>query len=257
MKRIVCLAIIICAVFTLGFSAQAVYDENELISYKSTGETVVRIQLRLRELGYFNFKATGNFQNLTVEATKAFQQSQLTKDGKPIMSDGTVGPETMGILFSTAAIRAAIPQSVHIPIGSSFQNAHTLKGELVNWETVKTRLTAGQSYEFMDYNTGRTFNMIYVKGGNHAEFEAASPNDTSIFKDVFGGEFNYFKRPMLLKIGSDYIASAMQGYPHGEDDVRSNDMAGHVCVFFEGSKSHVGALPDAEYIQHIFKAAGR
>lgn len=43
-----------------------------LISYGSTGEMVVRIQLRLRELGYFDYKPTGNFQSMTVEATKKF-----------------------------------------------------------------------------------------------------------------------------------------------------------------------------------------
>ena len=36
---------------------------DSLISYGSTGEIVVRIQLRLRELGYFNYKPTGNFQH--------------------------------------------------------------------------------------------------------------------------------------------------------------------------------------------------
>lgn len=64
---------------------------NALISYGSTGEMVVRIQLRLRELGYFNYKPTGNFQSMTVEATKKFQQNQTDAAGFPIIADGTVG----------------------------------------------------------------------------------------------------------------------------------------------------------------------
>ena len=61
-----------------------------LISYGSTGEMVVRIQLRLRELGYFDYKPTGNFQSMTVEATKKFQQNQTDANGLPIIADGTV-----------------------------------------------------------------------------------------------------------------------------------------------------------------------
>lgn len=51
-------------------SASPQASASTLISYGSTGEMVVRIQLRLRELGYFDYKPTGNFQSMTVEATK-------------------------------------------------------------------------------------------------------------------------------------------------------------------------------------------
>ena len=66
MKKLICTILILSMAF---ISAVAYADptpspspeqtgtySGELISYGITGETVVRIQLRLRELGYFNYK---------------------------------------------------------------------------------------------------------------------------------------------------------------------------------------------------------
>ena len=107
MKKLICTILILSMAFirTVAYvdptpspsPEQTDAYSGELISYGITGETVVRIQLRLRELGYFNYKPTGSFQNMTVEATKRFQQKQVDSQGQPIMSDGTVGAQSMEI----------------------------------------------------------------------------------------------------------------------------------------------------------------
>ncbi len=226
-----------------------------LIKYKDTGEPVVRIQMRLRELGYFAFKPTGNFQTMSMEAVIAFQQRQLDANGKPIISDGTVGAQSMEILFSPSAARAEIVSG--IPVGPSLQGTPSVVGELVDWSEVKTLLSVGNTYVVTDYNTGRQFNLTFAGGENHAEMEASAATDVTAIKEVFGGDFSFFKRPAVIKIGDKNIAASLQGYPHGSDSVSVNDMDGHLCMYFNGSTSHVSNLPDAEHAAQIYKAAGR
>ena len=228
---------------------------SSLISYGVTGETVVRIQLRLRELGYFNYKPTGNFQNMTVEATKRFQQRQTDAAGLPIMADGTVGEQSMGILFSHGAQRADITAS--IPIGPQLSGAASVTGELVPWGEISTLLTPGTAYQITDYNTGSSFSVKYTGGSGHAEVECASPSDTALLLEAFGGTFNYSKRPVVIQLSGRMIAASLQGYPHGDDQVSANEMAGHVCLFFDGSLSHVANLQDVEHQAQVYAAAGR
>ncbi len=226
-----------------------------LIDFEDTGDYIVMIQIRLRELGYFHFKATGRFQGMTRSSVIAFQQNQMDADGKAIISDGTIGQQSIDILFSSTAARSPIAQS--IPYGPPASGSQKAVGELVEWNEVKSLLTEGNSYEIMDFNTGQVFEMVFVGGEQHAEMECKGANDTIIYKQVFGEEFNYSKRPMLLIMGEKKIACSLQGAPHGTDTVSSNDMSGHACLYFSGSKSHVGMLADIEHNNYILTAAGR
>ena len=228
----------------------------QLIVYEDTGEIVAMIQTRLRELGYFHFKATGSFLSMTRSAVIEFQKNQVSQDGAAIIADGTVGEQSMGLLFSPNAARAAIPKEVHIPIGNQSNGAQTKTGALLKWEDVKAQLVAGQTYALTDFNTGATFNMVYIEGEQHAEMECATANDATVYKDTFGGEYNYSKRPMLITINGTLVASSLQGQPHGTDTVERNDMVGHACLYFNESKSHVGKLPDVEHINNVFVASG-
>jgi len=87
--------------------------------------------------------------------------------------------------------------------------------------------------------------------------EAATAEDTAKLKSVFGGDFSFFKRAVVIDIDGRKIAASLQGQPHGKDMVPGNDMPGHLCLFFDGSLSHVGMLPDVEHVNHVYRAAGR
>ncbi len=215
----------------------------------------MRIQLRLRELGYFNYKPTGSFQNMSVKAAIAFQQMQVDANGQSIMADGTIGAQSMDILFSHTAKRVDITAS--IPFGPQLTGTPSLVGAAVSWNEVKELLSEGSAYTFTDFNTGSTFSMSLVSINAHAEMECVTPADTQVFLSSFGGAFNYSKRPVVMHVGERLIAASMQGQPHGQDTVSGNDMDGHVCVYFSESLSHVGALPDVEHMNQVRKAAGQ
>lgn len=226
-------------------------------SVVSTGDMVVRVQTRLRELDYFYFKPTGRFQSMTRSAVIEFQKYQEDEEKKPFIADGTVGEQSKARLFSPGAVRAPIAAQIHIPIGAGADGSQTKTGVQLVWPQVKALLQAGEAYTLTDFNTGVTFSMVYTGGEHHAEVECASANDTQLYKDNFGGAFNYSKRPMLIQIEGQTIACSLQGQPHGEDTLARNDMDGHACLFFSESVSHVGKVSDVEHINNIYVAAGR
>lgn len=238
-----------------GTASPAAGTAFELISYDSKGETVVRVQLRLRELGYFHYKPTGNFQSMSVEATKKFQQKQTGSDGSPIIADGTVGAQTLSIIFGRGVTRADI--DVSIPFGPALSGPASRTGELADWGEVKELLSPNASFTVYDFNTGASWKMVFTGGENHAEVECASAEDTYAYREAFGAAFNFSKRPVVAEIGGRLIAASLQGAPHGEDKISGNEMPGHACLFFNGSLSHVGSLPDVEHQALVYKASGR
>jgi len=221
----------------------------------ATNEDVVRVQIRLRDLCYFPFKQTGNYQRMTADAAKAFQLKHTMDDGTPMIADGTIGSQTMDILFRHNVSRSDI--TANITVGTSQVSGKVSPGELINWSEVKGMLALGSSYLVTDYNSGTSFYLVYTGGENHAEMECKDAFDASVLRDVFGGEYSFFKRAVVVSINGKQIAASLQGYPHGTDEYAQNDMSGHVCLFFGGSLSHVGSLPDAEHQELVYKAAGR
>ena len=220
-----------------------------------TGDTVVRIQIRLRELGYLCYRPTGVYRTMTVRAVEAFQtRSGIV--GHLLAVDGKIGPETMERLFAMNAPRVRIPDSVHMPRGPIAEKL-AVTGFIVSWQTVKQMLVPGKAYTVTDCNTGETFSLVYAGGENHAEMELLSESHKEVFDRICGDEYNYLKRPVIVSVEGQNIAASMQCWPHGSDTRADNGMEGHVCVFFEGSLSHVGMLPDVEHNANVYSAAGR
>lgn len=250
-------ALVIAGTCTNLVLAQTEQDDIINIGNGDTGDLVVLIQTRLRDLGYFLFQPTGRFQSMTANAAIAFQKNQMSTDGTQFITDGRIGEQSMEVLFSSKAVRAPIAPAVHIPIGPNADGTQTRVGTLMPWSEVSQKLNQGRSYTLIDFNTGTSFSMTFTGGENHAEVECTSALDTQTYKTLYGDTFSYFKRPMLLELDGQVIACSLQGQPHGTDSVSGNDMSGHACLFFEGSVSHVGRVVDVEHINHIYKAAGR
>lgn len=247
-------AMLILAVsVTASGSSQPV--SNKIYGEGDTGDAVVCIQLRLRELGYLCYRPTGAYRAMTADAVKAFQ-SRCGAYGKSLAVDGRAGPETLKYLFEIGAPRVRIPDSVHIPKGPD-SGRITVIGSADQWSSVKTLMTVGSGYTFTDCYTGETFTLIFTGGENHAEMELADESQLAAFMHICGGEYNYLKRPVVIEIDGRKIAASIQCWPHGEDTTPENGMDGHLCVYFEGSVSNVGRLADVEHNSNIKKASGR
>lgn len=95
----------------------------QTLQYGDTGESVKRLQTRLRALGYFGGSIGGNYLAQTQSAVRAFQSDK----GLPV--DGIASPKMQELLFtedSATATPAPTPTSapkkdevrVHVPAGS-------------------------------------------------------------------------------------------------------------------------------------------
>lgn len=222
----------------------------------SVGSAVVRIQMRLRELGYLNFKPTGSYKSMTVDAVKAFQ-TNCRDSGYEMQVDGRMGDQSIELLFKYEALRSSL-SGITIPAGPK-HGAMTLQktGGIMAWSAVKNLLKLNTEYRIIDCYTGFELRLVFTGGENHAEMEPVSQEAMNLFMNICGKEYNYLKRPVVIVIDGQEIAASIQCWPHGSDSIGENGMRGHVCVFFEGSFSHVGNLPDVEHNENIRKAMGQ
>ena len=76
-----------------------------------SGVKVRNLQYVLYELGYYDDPIDGDYNDVTVQAVKAFQQ----RNGLSAV-DGIAGTETLRVLYSDAALRAAVSAGTFTPL---------------------------------------------------------------------------------------------------------------------------------------------
>ncbi len=242
------LAIVLLAIILLSTLAAPAFGA-ELLKSGSQGEDVLRVQARLAELGYFNIRPTGVFGGKTRSCVVAFQEFN------EIMADGTIGQETMDRLFAVSAVRHPIGASVEIPIGPSVNAEIKIFGVAMPWEEVNALFEQGVPTTITDSWTERTFNVTRLGGENHAEVACSTANDVGIFLEVFGGEPNWSKRPVVVHLQDQDVAASLQGMNHGEDSVEGSGLQGYCCLYFTSSTAHFHSLIDVEHRSNIQDAS--
>ena len=216
-------------------------DEGELILQGSTGEDVVRIQMRLFDLGFYTYKPTGSYQTVTKSAVVAYQVAS------GIMSDGSIGSESMHALFSRGAKR--IDYHAEIPLTYTAQGAITQKGNATPWTTLKDKLTPDVPCRFRNAASGEEAILVFSSGEGHAEMTLPSTfaerkQTVAALEKWLGSTNSFYKCAVLMELDGQWIAASMQW-----------DGAEHVCVYFTGSTSHVLNFPDVEHDANIRKVS--
>ena len=244
MKRI---AVLLLAVWASVFFMTAAADdttESEIIRQGAKGEAVVRIQMRLFDLGYYTYKPTGSYQTVTKSAVSAYQ----IESG--LMSDGSIGPESLRALFSRGAVRA--PFHAAVPLTYTAQSGTFAYGVAAEWDEIKPLLVPEQEYTITNATTGETCALIFQGGENHADFSIPirwNTPDPTLVKTLSGwlGDANsFYKCAVLLTVNNRPIAASIQW--NGIDAV---------CLYVTGSTSHVFGLPDADHDAMIAKITNR
>lgn len=239
MKRIIPLLLVLLLLPLFGTAAD---DGDQLMQQGDKGEEVVRIQTRLFDLGYYTYKPTGSFQTVTKNAVISYQVSC------GLMSDGSIGPETMLSLFVRGAKR--IDFHAEIPLSFTAQGEITQKGDPVPWNTVREKLTENVLYRVRNAATGEEAMLQFVSGENHAEMKPSSrtvPENraaVAMLTSWLGSSNSFYKCAVLLEVDEQWIAASMQW--DGEQ---------RVCVYFKDSLSHVLGFPDAEHEANVKKAS--
>lgn len=222
-----------------------------LLQQNDTGSEVVRIQMRLRDLGYFNYRPTGKYFDKTISAVKDFQKNN------GLSNDGDVGEMTYQKLFSiTGLTRKPISQSAIPDSGPALNGNPQGYGELGDWAAIDTEFTVGTTVKITDFNKPDiTFNVTRTGGTNLATVKAATSEDFSKFLSSFGGDTSWEKRSVLVTIGSTTYAASLFGNMTG--GTSSNGSDGQTTLYFFGSTTDVSGFIDKEDLRMVMRAAGK
>lgn len=250
------LVLLVLSVFILSPTTALAEQDGEsndgfiLLKDGDTGDYVLQVQQRLKDLGYFNYKITNYYGPYTTEVVREFQAVNN------LPADGVLGPETAKILFAATAIRRPVKE---ITKPEPIAAARTVRnGELKDWFSyVYPRFSRGEKIKVYDVETGITYYMVRVGGSNHADVEPATASDCAKFKETYDGEWSWERRAVVVKLDGEYIAASTNGFPHGYETISGNGMEGQVCIHFLNSQTHIRDAVDPAHQEMVLIAAGK
>ena len=114
--------------------------------------------------------------------------------------------------------------------------------ELLHWSYARRLFRLHVPYQVTDIRTGITYWVSSFSNGNHADVRPVSAEDTAAMNRTFGGVWSWNTRPILVTIDGRTFAASINGMPHGGGSIPGNNMNGHICIHFFGSRTHSGAL---------------
>ena len=112
--------------------------------------------------------------------------------------------------------------------------------ELIDWSVVRNIIPQNTAVTIIDVRTRTSIQMVSFSHGNHADVYPLTYADTEALRTVFGG-WTWTPRPILVIVGDRTFAASMNGMPHGGGGRSGNNMNGHVCIHFRGSRTHNGS----------------
>ena len=112
--------------------------------------------------------------------------------------------------------------------------------ELLPWSTVRQIWRRGEIAQITDVRTGLVYNVRNMGNGNHSDVETVTQADTDIMRRTYGGVWSWATRPIIVSVNGRHIAASINGMPHAGSTIIGNGMAGHVCIHFQGARTHNG-----------------
>ena len=129
-------------------------------------------------------------------------------------------------------------------------------GELLDWEYANWFFNPGSTAVIEDLQTGQKFQAHRIGGSNHADCEPLTIQDTAIMKGIFGGQWTWLTRPVLVHFEGRVLAASMAGMPHSFDTVANNNFYGMFDLHFLNSRTHNTDSIDPKHQASVQKAAG-
>ncbi len=229
-------------------------EETGIVKKGMQCDEVILLQMRLRDLGYFNYKITNYFGSYTEEAVKYFQKEN------DLSADGVMGPNTFDILFSNDAKRAPVKEVIKptpTPLKLPGQVKSVPKGKLLSWDKGRNLFPRGTSTAVIDVYTRVQYAMTRVGGSKHFDVEPSTKADCARLKSTYGGTWSWTRRPVVIRLNGTWVAGSTNGMPHGYETVPNNGMTGQVCIHLLNSATHIRGIPDAAHQRCVRIAAGQ
>ncbi len=151
-----------------------------------------------------------------------------------------------------------IPKELRNQLDSIFTDLEKEQyGEDMPWSEAKLLFPKNRYALVTDLETGLSFNIRRKSGTYHADVQPLTAKDTETMKNIFGGNWSWKRRAIILKVDGRMIAASMNGMPHGAGSIKNNNFPGHFCIHFLGSKVHKSNKVDLAHQLMIAKASGK
>ena len=221
-----------------GSGASNASSSSGVLQQGDEGEDVQEMQERLIELGYLDTDATGFFGTATAAAVRAFQKDQ------GLTADGIVGAETLTMLNKSSSGVSSIPEEEEEDEPAQEVEETQINGDIVleDWWSgrIDSLIGRGDTYTVTDVLTGKSFTCARYGGDNHLDSEPLTAQDAATMYEIFGGEWTWSARAILLTYDGVTYAAAMNGMPHGGERITTNNFDGQFCIHFLNSRTHGG-----------------
>ncbi len=131
-------------------------------------------------------------------------------------------------------------------------------GEYLCWwdDGVQQLYPRGATATVTDVATGLTFQVKRRGGTNHADSEPLTSGDTAVLREIYGGDWSWNRRAIIVSVNGRDIAASMNGMPHGGQNIHDNNFPGHICIHFKNSKAHSTNSVCERHQSKVKEAAG-
>lgn len=241
MKKIISVLLAVITALTIPVAAYAATS----LQKGDVGVEVSQLQTWLRRQGYFNYRTTGRFSGLTEEAVRQFQ----LVNSLPVT--GKADSETQKQLYSMKSKKAP-KNKLFVPV----YGPHTLLpdgyGIMSSWEEINKIFPVSATAEVRDLYSSSIFEVKRTGGENNAEVTPVTQADADEFVSMCGGSSTWEKRPVKVTIAGTTYAGAIfcSLSKTGASDL------GETTIYFNGSRSDIFGIKDAEMTTAVMKAGG-
>ena len=158
-------------------------------------------------------------------------------------------------MSSVLSLGQALKIPVHnVPVKETVSERH---GELLDWWTeAQYVFSIGKTAKVTDFYTGKTFNVKRTIGANHSDTEPLTSSDSAMIKEVWGGNYSWTERPIIVEVDGRKIAASMTSYGHDIDYIKDNNFQGHFDIHFKNSTRHKDGQMTEDHQKNVFISAG-
>lgn len=130
-------------------------------------------------------------------------------------------------------------------------------GDLIPWSEANRIFAMYDRALITDVETGLSFGVQRRGGSKHADSQPLTAEDTDIMKKIYGGQWSWERRAIVVTVDGRNLAASMNGMPHAAGAIQNNNFDGHFCIHFLNSRTHGSNQVDAAHQAMIQKAAGK
>lgn len=142
----------------------------------------------------------------------------------------------------------------HVPVMSTPGPQY---GEYLDWWTqAQYVFPIGAKAKIIDFDTGKSFNVIRSYGAFHADCEPLTAQDAAMMYEIWGNQWSWTARAAIVEYNGRKIAASVSNMPHDIQNIRNNDFNGHFDIHFLNSTRHKDNQVSEHHQEQIKIAAG-